>query len=246
MPTLERSNPLPLYYQLKEAIKQQIQSGHLAPHTPIPSEPELVASYHVSRATVRQALSELVHEGLLYRQHGKGTFVGEPRVRQHVGELSSLTQELRKRGKRAGGSLLACELVRGSPVVREQLRLADTEQAIRIERLRKADDVPIAHEVAYLPYPRAAGVYERAEELVDGSLYSLMAAEGLDPYIVEQALEAERAGASIAELLHIEPGDAGLRLLCTTFDQTGSPVAYSESFFPAGRYDLHVTLRIAR
>ncbi len=59
MPTLERSNPLPLYYQLKEVLKQQIRAGHLAPHTAIPSEPELVSSYHVSRATVRQALTEL-------------------------------------------------------------------------------------------------------------------------------------------------------------------------------------------
>ena len=61
MPTLERSNPLPLYYQLKQVLRQQITAGHLAPHTTIPSEPELVAHYRVSRATVRQALTELVH-----------------------------------------------------------------------------------------------------------------------------------------------------------------------------------------
>src|SRR5258706_6198424 len=103
MPTLERSNPLPLYYQLKEVLKQQIRAGHLAPHTPIPSEPELVTRYKVSRATVRQALSELVHEGLLYRQHGKGTFVCEPRVQQAVSAITSLSQDLRRRGKRPGG-----------------------------------------------------------------------------------------------------------------------------------------------
>ncbi len=130
MPTLERSNPLPLYYQLKEVLKQQIRAGHLAPHTAIPSEPELVSSYHVSRATVRQALTELVHEGLLYRQHGKGTFVCEPRVQQTLSELSSFSEEMRRRGKRPGGLLLVSELVRGSENVREQLRLTDTEQAI--------------------------------------------------------------------------------------------------------------------
>src|SRR5579863_2299390 len=130
MPTLERSNPLPLYYQLKEVLRQQIQAGHLAPHSVIPSEPELVSSYHVSRATVRQALSELVREGLLYREHGRGTYVSDPRVQQDVSELSSLTQELRKLGKRPGGLLLVGELLRGSAVVREQLRLGDTDQAI--------------------------------------------------------------------------------------------------------------------
>lgn len=112
MPTLERSNPLPLYYQLKEVLKQQIRSGHLAPHTAIPSEPELVSKYQVSRATVRQALSELVNEGLLYRQHGRGTFVCEPRVQQNVTEITSLSSELQRRGKRPGGILLHSELSR--------------------------------------------------------------------------------------------------------------------------------------
>ena len=97
MPTLERSNPLPLYYQLKEVLKHQIRAGHLAPHTAIPSEPELVSNYHVSRATVRQALSELVHEGLLYRQHGKGTFVCEPRIQKTLSELTSFTEEMQRR-----------------------------------------------------------------------------------------------------------------------------------------------------
>src|SRR5712692_9326679 len=149
MPTLERSNPLPLYYQLKEVLKQQIRSGHLAPHTAIPSEPELVTSYHVSRATVRQALSELVHEGLLYRQHGKGTFVCEPRVQQTVSKLTSLTEAIRRRGKSPGGFLLVSELSRGSQIIREQLALTDVEQVIRLERLRTADGIPIAYEIDY-------------------------------------------------------------------------------------------------
>ena len=123
MPTLERSNPLPLYYQLKEVLRQQIKAGHLAPHTAIPSEPELVSRYHVSRATVRQALTELVNEGLLYRQHGKGTFVCEPRAQQTLSELTSLTTELQRRGKRPGGLLLLSELARGSESMRQQLRL---------------------------------------------------------------------------------------------------------------------------
>src|SRR6266700_702665 len=126
MPTLERSNPLPLYYQLKQVLWQQITAGPLAPHTAIPSEPELVARYRVSRATVRQALTELVHEGLLYRQHGKGTFVCEPLVQQSLSELTSFTEAMRRGGKRPGGLLLVSELVRGSENVREQLRLSDT------------------------------------------------------------------------------------------------------------------------
>ncbi|HLZ81606.1 MAG TPA: GntR family transcriptional regulator [Ktedonobacteraceae bacterium] len=246
MPTLERSNPLPLYYQLKEVLKQQIRSGHLAPHSAIPSEPELVTGYHVSRATVRQALSELVHEGLLYRQHGKGTFVCEPRVQQTISELTSLSEAIRRRGKSPGGLLLVSELLRGSQIIREQLDLTDVEQVIRFERLRTADGIPFAYEIDYLPYPRAASIYQRAKEVSDGSLYGLMISEGLNPYIVEQHITAGPALAREAEVLRISPGEAGLRFISTTFDLTGSPIAYSETFFSGTQYDFHVTLRVAK
>jgi GntR family transcriptional regulator len=246
MSVLERSNPLPLYYQLKEVLRQQIRAGHLAPHTAIPSEPELVARYHVSRATVRQALNELVNEGLLYRQHGKGTFVCEPRVQQTQSELTSLTQDIRRRGKHPGGILLVSELIRGSESVRKRLELADEEQVIRLERLRTADEQPIALEIDYLPHPRASGIYKRAKEVADGSLYSLMAAEGLIPYLAEETFKGDGASAREAELLHMRPSEAGLRVSCTTFDSTGSPILYSELFCPGERYDFQVILRIAK
>lgn len=73
---LDSKSPIPLYIQLKEILKQEI--SHRDPHTAIASEPRLVAQYHVSRLTVQQAIRELVHEGMLYRRHGCGTFVRDP------------------------------------------------------------------------------------------------------------------------------------------------------------------------
>jgi GntR family transcriptional regulator len=246
MPTLERSNPLPLYYQLKEVLRQQIQAGHLAPHSAIPSEPELVSRYHVSRATVRQALTELVNEGLLYRQHGKGTFVCEPRVQQTLSELTSLTTELQRRGKRPGGLLLLSELARGTETMRRQLRLADEEQVVRLERLRSADGQFIAYEVDYLPYPRAISIYMRAKELAEGSLYHVMASEGLTPAIAEQSIKADKTTSREADLLGVPAGEAVLRLLSTVFDQTGLPIALSDTIFPVGRFDIQLTLRVSK
>jgi GntR family transcriptional regulator len=246
MPTLERSNPLPLYYQLKEVLRQQIQAGHLAPQSAIPSEPELVSRYHVSRATVRQALTELVNEGLLYRQHGKGTFVCEPRVQQTLSELTSLTTELQRRGKRPGGLLLLSELARGSETMRKQLRLADEEQVVRLERLRSADGQLIAYEVDYLPYPRATSIYTRAKEVAEGSLYQLMASEGLTPSIAEQFIKADKTTSREADLLGVPAGEAVMRLLCTVFDSTGLPIALSDTIFPVGRFELQLTLRVSK
>jgi DNA-binding GntR family transcriptional regulator len=246
MPTLERSNPLPLYYQLKEVLRQQIRAGHLEPHAAIPSEPELVASYHVSRATVRQALNELVHEGLLYRQHGKGTFVCEPRIQQTLSELASLSEELKRRGKRPGGLLIVSELVRGNEAVRERLKLANEEQVLRLERLRTADGTPCAYEIDYLPYPRANGVYQRVKEVADGSLYALMTSEGLSPYVAEQTLKGGLASTRESDVLQVPANEPGLRYTCMTYDSTGQPIEYSEAFFPGERFEFAITLRVAR
>jgi GntR family transcriptional regulator len=245
MPVLERSNPLPLYYQLKEVLKQQIISGHLAPNTAIPSEPELVSQYRVSRATVRQALSELVHEGLLYRQHGKGTFVCEPRIQQPISELTSFTNEMRRLGKRPGSIVLVSELVRSSHAIRQRLHLADAEQAIRLERLRTANGTPFAYQVTYLPYPRAESIYQKVKELADGSLYTLMITEGLRPYLAEQTVKVDFASPRESELLHTQPKEAGLRLIRTAFDDTGAPIEYTETFYPAAHYEFQLTLRVA-
>jgi GntR family transcriptional regulator len=246
MPALERSNPVPLYYQLKEVLRQQIKSGQLAPNTTIPSEPELVASYQVSRATVRQALTELVNEGLLYRMHGKGTFVREPRMEQHVNELSSLTNELQRRGRRPGGILLLSELARGSSVVRQRLKLAEDEQVIRLERLRTADGQPIAYEVDYIPYLRSSSLYQRVKEVGEGSLYQLLASEGMLPATIEQSITAGHAQAREAELLRIPGGEAVVRVQSTTFAPVGIAIAFSELSIPLDRFDLRYTLRVSR
>jgi GntR family transcriptional regulator len=247
MPILERSNPLPLYHQLKEILKQQIQAGHLAPHTALPSESELEARYHVSRATVRQATTELVHEGFLYRQHGRGTFVCEPRVPLHTAsEMMSFSDEIRHRGMQPGGIVFVSELVSGSQRVREQLRVTNDEQIVRLERLRTADALPVAYEINYLPYPRAARVYQRAKEAAQGSLYQIMASEGLRPSFAEQVFKASLPTAREADVLRIAQNQPGIRLVSTAFNDIGVPIEYTEAFFPANAHDFRMTLRIAK
>jgi len=117
---------------------------------------------------------------------------------------------------------------------------------LRMERVRTADGQPCAHEVDYLPYPRSSGIYQRAKEAAEGSLYSLMISEGLGPYVAEQTIKGGGANEREAELLQGAVGEAGLRDTCTTYDSTGQPVEYSESFFPGDRFDFHITLRVAR
>lgn len=79
----------PLYKQLMQKLRADIQSGVYPVHSRIPSEQELCETYQVSRVTVRKALSELTQEGLLKRHQGKGTFVGIPRIQKDLRNVNS-------------------------------------------------------------------------------------------------------------------------------------------------------------
>jgi GntR family transcriptional regulator len=130
--------------------------------------------------------------------------------------------------------------------MRQQLRLADEEQVVRLERLRSADGRVIAYEVDYLPYPRATSVYQRAREVAEGSLYQLMASEGLIPTIAEQSIKADKMTTREAELLGAPADEAVMRLLSRVFDETGLPIAACDTIFPVGRFEMQLTLRIAK
>src|SRR3569833_738583 len=95
---LNKNIPIPLYYQLKERLTQQIMGGDFQPGTLMPSERELSDRYGISRMTVRQALGEMVKEGLLLREQGKGTFVAEPKITQGLLRLTSFSEDMQSRG----------------------------------------------------------------------------------------------------------------------------------------------------
>lgn len=80
---IDKQSPIPIYYQIMEQLKAQIKSGELLPDMPLPSEREYAEQFGISRMTVRQALSNLVNEGFLYRLKGRGTFVSKPKWNKH-------------------------------------------------------------------------------------------------------------------------------------------------------------------
>lgn len=101
-----RSSEVPLYLQLKRVLSQKIASEELRSGAPIPSERELEEMYNLSRTTVRQAINELVREGVLYRHQGRGTFVARPRIQPALHRLTSFSEDMRMRGLRPGGRTL--------------------------------------------------------------------------------------------------------------------------------------------
>ena len=96
---LDRNTPVPLYYQLKQYLIGQVRSGKLKVGDMLPTEFELCEKFGVSRPTVRQAMSEMVAEGYLYRHKGKGTFVSKPKLEgRFFQKLQSYNVEMTQKG----------------------------------------------------------------------------------------------------------------------------------------------------
>src|SRR5690349_24938010 len=105
-----RGGPLPRYYQLKEIIRERIMAGEWEPGALIPSERELCEQYGISRMTARQSITELVNEGYLYREQGKGTFVAQPKITQSLTTLTSFTEDMKARAQRPITRVLSREM----------------------------------------------------------------------------------------------------------------------------------------
>lgn len=237
-----RNKPIPLYYQLKEIIKKQIESKELKPRDCLPSEREFSEKYGISRMTVRQAITELVNEGLLYRQQGKGTYVADPKIEQGLMQLTSFTEDMLRRGLQPSAKLISVQERLADEKAANALQLGEGEQIILIKRLRLADGEPMALETAHLASASFSAILD--EDLENRSLYQFLEQRfHLQLNKATQIIEPGIARPEVAKLLHIRPGDPILILERTTFDQFDQPVEFVTSLYRGDRYKFYVELR---
>ncbi|MGY4707694.1 GntR family transcriptional regulator [Candidatus Bipolaricaulota sp. J31] len=240
---IDRGSPLPIYHQLKEALKEQIESGVLKPHERVPSERELEEMYRISRMTARRALEELEAEGYIYRAQGKGSFVAEPKIRQGLLWLTSFTEDMQERGMRAGARVLEVKVVKGDEKLARRLRASPSEEFVKVQRLRLADDEPMALETSFLRRRFCPGLEEF--DFTNRSLYkTLQEKYGLRLGRAEQTVEAKVADEFEAELLGVKPGTPMLAMERVTYlDDGQTPIEYVRSVYRGDRYKLYVELR---
>ncbi len=146
---LDRNSPVPLYVQLKELIKENILKGQWKEGEKIPAEYDLMEQYQVSRATVREAIDELVKEGLLVRKHGYGTFVRKLRPSLGFEPLISLSYALETFGMVSHNVILEHGFIPPDQKLLKQAKWKDLEKVYFLKRLRFVDDIPIALESSY-------------------------------------------------------------------------------------------------
>lgn len=233
--------PVPKYYRLKESIRDMIEEQQLGEGHRIPSERELCERYGVSRMTARQAVKDLVNEGILYREQGRGTFVAGEKIRHETARLTSFTQDMHERGMEVSSTTLEAGIQDASPVVARMLKIDAGEPIVRIKRIRNADGQPMALETSHLRHGAANSLLE--VDLSRSSLYEELRKLGINIVGADQRYEATLVRADEARHLGVSPGSPALLVERVTFDNIGKPSEYVKSLYRGDRYHVATTLR---
>ena len=227
---LSRNTFEPLYYQIREHIREKINDGEYPPNSMIPSEAELCEIYQVSRVTVRRAILDLVQEGLLTRGKGKGTFVSESYGMSTVNGVQSFTQELMGLNMRPSAKLLNCKIHKAEPFLRQKLELAEGELVITISRLRLTNNEPCMVEVMNFPYKLVPGL-EKLD--LNQSIYHLLKDNyQCEVIFAQDVMEPIIIGEYESDLLELTMPSAGMRTYRTGRDADRKPIEYSTHIIP--------------
>ena len=231
----------PLYLRLSQRIAGEIASGGLAPGQGLPPEREIAALTGLSRVTVCKAVQSLVRSGQLVQRRGSGTFVAPKveKVEQALSMLTSFSEDMARRGKAVRSVWLSRSVHAPAPEEMMVLGLSAQDHVARLERVRLADDVPMAIERAtlatsILPDPMA----------VEGSLYAVLAARGTRPTRAVQRISAANLGPRDAELLEVPVGAAGLWIERVSYLPSGRVVEFTRSIYRGDAYDFAAELQI--
>jgi len=236
--SVDRSSPVPLYFQVAEQLQRAITEGILIPGDRIANEIALADELGLSRPTMRQAIQMLVDKGLLVRKRGVGTQVVQSQIRRSV-ELTSLNDDLVRAGRNPATRVLSLELLDADEPTARELQLRSGASVWRLERLRLVADQPLALMSNTLP---ADLVDLRAVDLSTTGLYEHLRRAGVHIRVAHQRIGAVRADARAAKLLSGRKGDPLLTMHRTAFDDSGRAVEFGSHVYRPEMYSFEMTL----
>jgi GntR family transcriptional regulator len=236
---LDESSSLPLYQQLQRALRQAIETRILSPDDALPPERDLASEFSVSRITVRKAIDGLVHEGMLVKRQGSGTFVCA-RVEKNFSKLTSFSEDMRARGRNPRSVWLRRSAGTVTPEESLTLRSSPGTPVFRFHRIRFADDAPMAVEYATILAAALPSL-----DSVESSLYEALERAGNRPVRALQRLRAVLFTADQGELLQAKEKDAGLLVERLGFLKDGSAVEFTQSYYRGDIYDFVAELSIS-
>lgn len=231
---IDRKSDLPYYAQLKRILLDKIERGEWCAGDLIPGEQELQETYGLSRTTVRQALHDLVVDGRLIRERGRGTFIAPPpaRAREPHQGLSAL---MSRQGLRPGWRLVSTRWLAPPADVARELRLSRGALVFRLRRVRLADELPIGYHSAYVPAPAAACI-DHGALLAGPSLAYLAPLPELRASHAERTVEAVAALRGDAWLLGAVPGTPILQIERLVLAENGAPLEFLRARYLGSRF----------
>lgn len=241
---IDPDNPLPLYYQIQQNIITLIESQALKANDSLPSERELSEHYQVTRMTVRQAVNQLVSDGVLERRRGIGTFVTEARKHPSLSpSVAGFSERFREVGMRPTSRVLTFETLPASTPVAQHLNLETGEPVVCLRRLRLVDNVPLMIETSYLPYGPLRGILE--VDFNKNSLYSTLA-ERFGKRVVRaaHALEPVLLQNDEARLLGLKAGQPAMLVQIVAHTAEGLAIEFSKAVIRGDRCRYYFTATI--
>jgi len=236
----------PLYLQLRTTLLSWIKEGKVRPHDKIPSERELCERFGVSRMTVRQALSKLKEDGLIYTRHGKGMFVAEPHSELEVTfVLSGYSEETALVRDTLRSSIINARLVQATAELADAMGLSGIEELVRIEQLRLLNETPIGFQTIHIPHRLCPG-YLNQRLNAKASLEIIQDEYHLHPVKIAQVIRAGLCSQKELEYLKLAHPAPVLILERKTFLDTGAIVELSRSAYLADCSRLLLSLDLSR
>lgn len=218
----------PAHIQLREIIRQKIEEGEYKTGEAIPSERKMTELYGVNRMIVKSAINSLAKEGLLYKMHGKGTFVIRNKAISNLEKLTGLGASLKGIGIQPSSKLILKESFDDNKYINSKLNIDPGKEVYRLLRLRLGNNEPLALEDTYLPMELFPDINSINFEEI--SLYEYMETKNIKIDNSYQTLTLAKANEKEAKLLHI-PRDTEIFLFeYLSRDKAGRVVEYTKSY----------------
>lgn len=218
----------PLYKRIIEDLETKIRK-EMKPNEKLPSERQLLEQYHVSRNTIRLALANLEERGIIYRLHGKGTFVSTTYLNKtNLSSMYSFSDEMRQMGRKPTTDNRTFKLIDPPEEVIEQLNLQDGEKAYKLVRVRYADGIPMMYGETYLPESIFPNL--KLSDLNKNTLYGVLKEKYNERSVLAfEDVQAVSLSKEESEILETKLGAPSLKIYRRTINENNLPIEFTKT-----------------
>lgn len=241
MSGLNLESPYPLYIQLEKILRRNIEKGIWKEDAKIPSENELSREYEISRMTVRQVLTKLNQEGLIYRVPGKGTFVSSNKIVSKPLSHMGIREQLEQMGYENETRLVGSEIVECDIKLARKLKVDIGTPVFKLSRVRSVNSDPFSIHLSFIPQHWCEDIFERGYDFEHSQLCDILKeGYGIEQDKMVETLEIVNARPDEAEMLDIEEAYPLIHLENTLYSSEDEVIEYSSVLFRGDRVKIEI------